>query len=69
MNLEWVHNSLSGDSFSYTNGAYEFSVKFCVVKFSSFGKDSMDYGIRSGKSLSLGMPKAPEGNIQGQPRA
>ena len=28
---------LSGDLFSYTNGAYEFSVKFCVVKFSSFG--------------------------------
>ena len=25
------------DLFSYTNGAYEFSVKFCVVKFSSFG--------------------------------
>jgi hypothetical protein len=24
----------------------------------------MDYGIRSGKSLSLGMPKAPQGNIQ-----
>ena len=23
--------------FSYTNGAYEFSVEFCVVKFSSFG--------------------------------
>ena len=22
--------------FSYTNGAYEFSVKFCDVKFSSF---------------------------------
>ena len=36
------------------------SVKFCVVKFSSLGKDSMDYGIRSGKSLSLGMPKAPK---------
>ena len=43
--------------FSYTNGAYEFSVEFCVVKFSSLGKDSMDYGIRSGKSLSLGMPR------------
>ena len=28
---------LSGDLFCYTNGAYEFSVKFCVVKFSSFG--------------------------------
>ena len=26
----------------------------------------MDYGIRSGKSLSLGMPKAPQGNIQGR---
>ena len=37
-----------------------FSVEFCVVKFSSFGKDSMDYGIRSGKSLSLGMPMAPQ---------
>ena len=35
-----------------------FSVEFCVVKFSSFlGKDLMDYGIRSGKSLSLGMPR------------
>ena len=60
---------LSGDLFSYTNGAYEFCVEFCVVKFSSLGKDSMDYGIRSGKSLILGMTKAPQGNIQGQPKA
>ena len=46
-------------------------VFFCSVVLWSFqvlGKDSMDYGIRSGKSLSLGMPKAPQGNIQGQPR-
>ena len=28
---------LSGDLLSYTNGAYDFSVEFCVVKFSSFG--------------------------------
>ena len=28
---------LSGDLFSYTNGAYEFSVEFRVVKFSRFG--------------------------------
>ena len=55
---------LSGDLLSYTNGAYEFSVEFSVL-----GKDSMDYGIRSGKSLSLGMTKEPQGNIQGQPRA
>ena len=69
MNKELVHNSTkSGDLFSYTNGAYKFSVKFCDV-IQVLGKDSMDYGIRSGKSLSLGMPKAPQGNIQGQPRA
>ena len=43
--------------FSYTNGAYKFSVEFCVVKFQVLGKDSMDYVIRSGKSLSLGMPR------------
>ena len=40
-----------------------FLLKFTTVK------DLMDYGIRSGKSLSLGMPKAPQGNIQGKPRA
>ena len=50
---------LSGDLFSYTNGGYEFCFEFRVVKFSFLGKDSMDYGIRSGKSLSLGIPKAP----------
>ena len=44
-----------------------FSVEFCVVKF--LGKDLMDFGIRSGKSLSLGMPKARQGKIQGQPKA
>ena len=27
----------------------------------------MDEGIRSGKSLSLGMPEAPQGNIPGLP--
>src|SRR3954469_8385668 len=28
----------------------------------------MDYGTRSGKSLSLGMPKAHQGKIQEQPK-
>ena len=56
--------------FSYTNGAYEFpTLSFVLWSFQILGKDSMDYGIRSGKSLILGMPKAPQGNIQGQPRA
>ena len=34
---EFITVPWSGDLFSYTKGAYEFSVKFCVVKFSSFG--------------------------------
>ena len=60
----------SGDLFSYTNGAYEiFCWVLCCEVFKFLGKDLMDYGIRSGKSLSLGMPKAPQGNIQVQPRA
>ena len=46
-----------------------FSVEFCVVNIQVLGKGLMDYGIRSGKSLSLGIPKAPQGNIQGQPKA
>ena len=46
-----------------------FPVEFCVVKFLSLGKDLMDYGIRSGKSLILGMPKSPKGKIEGKPKA
>ena len=47
-----------------------FSVEvLCCEVFKFLGKDLMDFEIRSGKSLSLGMPKAPQGNIQGQPRA
>ena len=47
-----------------------FSVEvLCCEVFKFLGKDLMDYGIRSGKSLSLGIPKEPQGNIQGQPRA
>ena len=37
--------------------------EFCVVEvFKFWVKDSIDYGIRSGKSLSLGMPMAPQDN-------
>ena len=44
--------------FSYTNGAYEFCFwVLCGWSFQVLGKDSMDYGIRSGKSLRLGIPR------------
>ena len=71
INKEWVHNSTkSGDLFSYTNGAYEiFCWSFVLWSFQVLGEVSMDYGIRSGKRLSLGMPKAPQGKMQGQPKA
>ena len=47
-----------------------FSVEvLCCEVFKFLGKDLMDFGMRSGKSLSLGMPKAPQGKIQGQPKA
>ena len=42
---------------------------FVLWSFQVLGKDLMDYGISSGKSLCLGMPKAPQGKIQGQPKA
>ena len=45
-----------------------FSVEFCEV-FKFLGKDLMDFGTGSGKSLSLGIPKAPQGKIKGQPKA
>ena len=41
----------------------------CCEVFKFWGKDFIDFGIRSGKSLSLGMPKAPQGKIKGQPKA
>ena len=57
----------SGGLFSFTNGAHkDFLLSFVLWSFQVLG---MDYGIRSGKRLSLGMPKAAQGNIQGQPRA
>ena len=61
---------LSGDLFSYTNGAHEILCwVLCCEVFKFLGKDLMNFGTTSGESLSLGMPKAPQGNIQGQPKA
>ena len=46
-----------------------FLLSFVLWSFQVLGKDLMDYGIRSGKSLRLGMRKAPQGSIQVQPKA
>ena len=62
INKVWVHNSTkSGDLFSYTNGAYEIFVEFCVVKVSSFG-----YGFDGLRNKELQETKLWD--TQGTPR-
>ena len=39
-----------------------FLLSFVLWSFQVLGKDLMDYGIRSGKRLSLGMTRAPQDN-------
>ena len=65
-NKEWFHyNALSGGLFSYTNGAHDiFCLSFVLWSFQVLGKDLMGYGTRSGKSLSLGIPMAPQDNLR-----
>ena len=50
----------------HTNLSHEVLLSFVLWSFQVLGDVSMDYGIRIGKILSLGMPKAPQGNIQGR---
>ena len=47
-----------------------FSVEvLCCEVLKLLGKDLMDFGIRSGKSVILGMPKEPQGKIQRKPKS
>ena len=48
-----------------TNLSHEVPLSFVWLKFSSFVWDIDMRRLRSNKTLSLGMPKAPQGNIQG----
>ena len=50
----------------HTNLSHEVPLSFVWLKFSSFGWDIDMRRIRSRNTLSLGMPKAPQGNIQGK---
>ena len=64
MNLVFDHTKVN-DLFYHTNLSHEVPLSFVLWSFQVLGKYLMDYGKRIGKSLSLGMPKAPQGNIQG----
>ena len=53
--LVW-YITYSSDLFSYTNGSHEGFVEFCVIEvFQFLGYLTMDEGIRSKKSLLLGI--------------
>ena len=69
MNLVFDSTKVNGLLFIILTYLTKFGWVLCGWSFQVLGEDSMEYGIRSGKSLILGMPKAPQGNIQGQPRA
>ena len=49
----------------HTNLSHKVPLSFVWLKFSSFGRDVDRRRIRSDKTLILGMPKAPQVNIQG----
>ena len=50
----------------HSNLSHKVPLSFVWLKFSSFGWDVDMRRIRSEKTLRLGMPKAPEGYIQGR---
>ena len=59
------YSTYSSDFVSYTNGSHEgFVGVLCDWSFQVLGDITMDEGIRSNKSLSLGMPMASQAIIQ-----
>ena len=63
--LSWQYQS-EWFTLYHTNPSHEVPLSFVWLKFSSFGWDIDMRRIRSGNTLSLGMLKAPQGNIQGR---
>ena len=66
MNLVFDSTKVKWFALYHTNLSHEVPLSFVWLKFSSFGWDIDMRRIRSDKTLSLGMPKAPQGNIQGR---
>ena len=66
MNLVFDSTKVKWLALYHTNLSHKVLLSFAWLKFSSFGWDDNMRRIRSDKTLSLGMPKAPQGNIQGR---
>ena len=56
MNLVFDSTKVNGLLFIIITYLTNFLLSFVLWSFQVLGKDLMDYGIRSGKSQSLGMP-------------
>ena len=65
MNLVFDSTKVKWFALYLTNLSHKVPLSFVWLKFSSFGWDIDIRRIRSDKTLSLGIPKAPQGNIQG----
>ena len=65
MNLAFDSTKVKSFALYHTNLSHKVPLSFVWSKFSSFGWDVDMRRIRSKKTLSLGVPKAPQGNIQG----
>ena len=63
MNLVFVSTKMN-DFLYHTNLSLKVPLSFVWLKFSSFGWDINMRRIRSDNILRLGIPKAPQGNIQ-----
>ena len=66
INLVFDSTKVEWFALYHTNLSHEVPLSFVWFKFSIFGWDINMRRIRSDKTLILGMPKAPQGNIQGR---
>ena len=64
MNLVFDSTKVKWFDLYHTNLSHEVPLSFVWLKFSSFGWDINMRRIMCDKTLSLGMPKAPQVNIQ-----
>ena len=62
MNLVFDSTKVKWFALYHTNLSHKVPLSFVWLKFSSFGWDVDMRRIRSDKTLSLGIPKAPQGN-------
>ena len=66
MNLFFDSTKVKWFALYHTNLSHEVPLSFVWLEFSSFGWDIDMWRITSDKTLRVGMPKAPQGNIQGR---